>query len=44
MARNDINQDHLDEKDQQRTDDSPLEMMKGLHEHEKHDDDEDDFE
>ena len=44
MARTDINQDHLDEKDQQRTDDSALDMMKGMHDHEDHDctDDEDD--
>lgn len=36
MARKDINQDGLDKKDQQRTDDSALDMMQGLHEHEDH--------
>ena len=39
MARKDINQDHLDEKEQQRTDDSALEMMKGMHDHEEHEED-----
>ncbi|WP_296203964.1 hypothetical protein [Psychrobacter sp. UBA3962] len=37
MARNDINQDHLDKKDQQRTNDCALDMMQGMHEHEEHD-------
>lgn len=37
MARTDINQDHLEEKDQQRTDDSALDMMQGMHDHEEHD-------
>ncbi|WP_296404033.1 hypothetical protein [Psychrobacter sp.] len=42
MARNDINQDHLEQKDQQRTDDSALDMMQGMHDHEEHlDEDED---
>ncbi|WP_193778069.1 hypothetical protein [Psychrobacter sp. FDAARGOS_221] len=36
MRRNDINQDHLDKKDQQRTDDCALTMMQGMHEHEDH--------
>ena len=36
MAPTDINQDGLAEKDQQRTDDSALDMMKGMHEHEDH--------
>ena len=39
MARNDINQDHLEKKDQQRTNDCALDMMQGLHDHEEHDDD-----
>ncbi|WP_169391543.1 MULTISPECIES: hypothetical protein [Psychrobacter] len=38
MAPKDINQDGLAKKDQQRTDDSALDMMQGLHEHEDHDD------
>jgi hypothetical protein len=38
MAPNDINQDGLSEKDQQRTDDSALDMMQGMHEHEDHED------
>lgn len=42
MARNDINQDHLNKEDQQRTDDSVLDMMKGMHEHENHDEESDD--
>lgn len=37
MARNDINQDHLDKKDQQRTNDCALDMMQGMHDHEEHD-------
>lgn len=36
MAPNDINQDGLAKKDQQRTDDSALDMMQGMHEHEDH--------
>lgn len=42
MARTDINQDHLEEKDQQRTDDSALDMMQGMHDHEDHDSTDDD--
>ena len=34
MAPKDINQDGLAKEDQQRTDDSALDMMQGLHEHE----------
>lgn len=40
MARNDINQDDLAKKDQQRTEDSALDMMQGMHEHEDHEEDE----
>ncbi len=36
LAPTDINQDSLAEKDQQRTDDSALGMMKAMHEHEDH--------
>ena len=36
MARQDINQDGLSKEDQQRTDDSALDMMQGMHEHEDH--------
>ena len=36
MAPKDINQDGLTKKDQQRTDDSALDMMQGMHEHEDH--------
>ncbi|MCD6252147.1 MAG: hypothetical protein J7J29_07500 [Psychrobacter sp.] len=36
MARKDINQDGLAKEDQQRTDDSALDMMQGMHEHEDH--------
>ena len=36
MAPKDINQDDLAKEDQQRTDDSALDMMQGLHEHEDH--------
>ncbi|WP_182406384.1 hypothetical protein [Psychrobacter sp. GP33] len=36
MAPKDINQDGLAEKDQQRTDECALDMMKGLHDHENH--------
>lgn len=36
MAPKDINQDDLTKEDQQRTDDSALDMMQGLHEHEDH--------
>ena len=36
MAPKDINQDSLAKKDQQRTDDSALDMMQGMHEHEDH--------
>lgn len=36
MAPKDINQDGLAKEDQQRTDDSALDMMQGLHEHEDH--------
>ncbi len=39
MARQDINQDGLAKKDQQRTDDSALDMMQGMHEHEDHQED-----
>ncbi len=38
MAPHDINQDGLAKEHQQRTDDSALDMMQGLHEHEDHDD------
>ena len=41
MARKDINQDGLDKKDQQRTDDSALDMMQGMHEHEDHNEESD---
>lgn len=40
MAPKDINQDALAEEDQQRTDECALDMMKGLHEHEDHKEDE----
>ncbi|MBP2280903.1 hypothetical protein RCH20_001839 [Psychrobacter sp. PL15] len=40
MAPKDINQDSLAKEDQQRTDDSALDMMQGLHEHEDHKEDE----
>lgn len=46
MAPKDINQDNLDKKDQQRTDDSALDMMEGMHSHEDHteeDDEQSDF-
>ena len=36
MAPKDINQDSLAKEDQQRTDDSMLDMMQGMHEHEDH--------
>lgn len=36
MAPKDINQDDLAKEDQQRTDDSALDMMKAMHEHEDH--------
>ncbi len=36
MAPKDINQDALAKEDQQRTDDSALDMMHGMHEHEDH--------
>lgn len=36
MAPKDINQDALAKEDQQRTDDSALDMMQGMHEHEDH--------
>lgn len=36
MAPKDINQDNLAKEDQQRTDDSALDMMQGMHEHENH--------
>ena len=36
MAPKDINQDGLAKEDQQRTDDSALDMMQGMHEHEDH--------
>jgi len=36
MAPKDINQDDLAKEDQQRTDDSMLDMMQGMHEHEDH--------
>lgn len=41
MAPTDINQDGLAKEDQQRTDDSALGMMKAMHEHEDHEEDED---
>ena len=41
MARRDINQDGLAEADQQRTDECALDMMKGLHEHEDHKEEDD---
>lgn len=37
----DINQDKLPQDQQQKTDESALDMMKGLHEHENHDDEDD---
>ncbi len=40
MAPTDINQDGLAKEDQQRTDDSALDMMQGMHEHEDHKEDE----
>lgn len=40
LAPTDINQDALDKKDQQRTDDSALDMMQGMHEHEDHQEEE----
>ena len=43
MAPKDINQDGLDKKDQQRTDDSALDMMQGLHEHEDHEENDKQF-
>ena len=43
MAPKDINQDGLDKKDQQRTDDSALDMMQGSHEHEDHEEDDKQF-
>ncbi|MGP9491204.1 hypothetical protein [Psychrobacter sp. AOP7-B1-24] len=36
MAPKDINQDGLAKEDQQRTNDSALDMMQGMHEHEDH--------
>lgn len=42
MAPKDINQDNLDKKDQQRTDDSALDMMEGMYSHEDHTEEEDD--
>ncbi|WP_201589512.1 hypothetical protein [Psychrobacter fozii] len=36
MVPTDINQDGLAKEDQQRTDDSALDMMQGMHEHENH--------
>ncbi|WP_350557772.1 hypothetical protein [Psychrobacter sp. CAL346-MNA-CIBAN-0220] len=39
MSPKDINQDRLAKEDQQRTDDSALDMMQGLHEHENHEED-----
>lgn len=39
LAPTDINQDGLAKEDQQRTDDSALDMMKAMHEHEDHEDD-----
>lgn len=41
MSRTDINQDHLEKVDQQRTDDSALDMMQGMHDHEDHEVEED---
>ena len=43
MAPKDINQDSLDKKDQQRTDDSALDMLQGLHEHEDHEENDKQF-
>lgn len=40
MAPNDINQDGLAKENQQRTDDSALDMMQGMHEHEDHNEEE----
>ncbi len=40
VAPTDINQDDLAKKDQQRTDDSALDMMQGMHEHEDHEEEE----
>ena len=42
MAPHDINQDGLDKENQQRTDDSALDMMQGMHEHEDHSEDDED--
>ncbi len=42
LAPKDINQDGLAECDQQRTDDSALGMMKAMHEHEDHKEEEED--
>ena len=41
MAPTDINQDGLAKEDQQRTDDSALDMMRGMHEHENHSEEDD---
>ena len=40
MAPTDINQDALAKEDQQRTEDSALDMMQGMHDHENHEEDE----
>lgn len=40
LAPKDINQDDLDKEDQQRTDECALDMMKSMHEHEDHEDEE----
>lgn len=39
LDRNDINQDKLPSHQQQPSDESALDMMKGLHEHETHEED-----
>jgi len=39
LAPKEINQDDLAKEDQQRTDDSALDMMQGMHEHEDHEED-----
>ncbi len=43
MAPTDINQDDLNKEDQQRTDDSALGMMKAMHEHEDHKEEEEQY-
>ena len=40
MSPKDINQDHLQQNDQQRSEDSALDVLKGMHDHEDHEEDE----